>query len=383
VACSGAVVHDAYATNHSSPAELPQLSALSPSDRLVTLSFGGNDLDFAGVVAGCVTPGKTAVDCIGVDQTKLKKLGYQTKSGDANDGRLVSILDSGSHHAMTHRLVSEFGQAVGGALPANLLQQAGSYSDSLSVHDRLVFLLRVIHELAPDARILVLGYPRWFDPGGSSHDVEHYKPLEQTWLNDRIGLADEVIRDAVGQSGVGRYVNVYRAFTGHEESGTTTIWPVDGNGNATCQGPGTYINGVDFLAHQFSNSPELMHPNPCGHQALARAVERTYAKRGSRSVAPLLPPAAQITVKDHHAQGPFGVFGCQETFEAHVHKTALARVRTFRWFNDGGDAQTHNVAGPRNDTMTMTAHSAFHFLLLVHGTNGQNRYIAYNEHVKC
>jgi hypothetical protein len=33
--------------------------------------------------------------------------------------------------------------------------------------------------------------------------------------------------------------------------------------------------------------------------------------------------------------------------------------------------------------MTMSAHSAFHFLLVIHGTNRQNRYIAYNSDVLC
>lgn len=379
VACSGAVTHDAYAANHSNAIEPAQLSALNPLDRLVTLSFGGNDINFAGVVGGCVTPGKTAVDCIGVDQDELRRLGYDTTFGTAHDGRLTSSIDTGSDAGKEARsLLLRFGQTTLTGVSAALLRDAASFSDRLSVHDRLVFLLRAIRELAPEARILVLGYPRWF--GGSSHDVEHFKPLEQRWLNDRIGVADGAIRDAAEQSGVAQYVNVYGAFAGHELSNSTTIWPVDADGHATCHGPGTYLNGVDFLAHALKNSPELMHPNPCGHVAFARAVEHAYGLPHSitRPVAPVLPPGAHIQVTSHHSS----FIECRETFHAQVASGALSRVRTFDWYNDGGDLVT-DVGSGRHATMTMSAHSAFHFLLVIHGTNGQNRYIAYNSNVLC
>lgn len=379
VACSGAVTRDAYTANHANAIEPAQLSALNPSVRLVTLSFGGNDINFAGVVGGCVTPGKTAVDCIGIDQDELRLLGYDTSVGTANDGRLKSRIDTVDKR-QAKSLLSRFGQASGTGASAALLHKAASFSDRLSVHDRLVFLLRAIHELAPEARILILGYPRWFNPGGSSHDVEHFKPLDQRWLNDRIRVADGVMRDAAEQSGVAQYVGVYRSFADHELSNSTTMWPVDADGHAICHGPGSYINGVDFVAHLLFNSPELMHPNPCGHVAFARAVENAFGLPHTitRPVGPVLPPAARIQATSHHSS----FFECRETFHAQVASGALSRVRAFDWYNDGGDIVT-DVGSGRHATMTMSAHNAFHFLLVIHGTNGQNRYIAYNSNVLC
>ena len=492
VACSGAKVSDAYATNHANAVEPAQLLALvptaeEPSVGLVTLSFGGNDLDFAGVVTTCVNPFSKVTDCIGVDNSKLGSkpgaigLGYDTTVGSAIDGRLVSTVDTDAQEQdRERRLLSQFEQASESRPSPGLLRQAASFSGSLSVHDRLVFLLRVIRELAPGARILVLGYPRWFDPRGNPPDgVEHFKPLEERWLNDRIDLVDAVIRDAVQQSGVAQYVGVSGAFAGHEESGTTPDWPVDASGNATCQGSGSYINGVDLVAGKLGSSPELMHPNPCGHRAFARAVEATYAQAGSdldgvavpnstavlasgqqhiativipadveretitlqsssaglifyligparrrpippiaggplfdtwaldpptsgkyeviernenpagsapitasynvsRGSAPVLPPGADIRVTRHASH----FLECEETFQAHLDKAASARIASFSWYNDGGDGVSDLGPG-KHDTMTLSAHSAFHFLLIVHGTNGQNRYLAYNDPVKC
>jgi hypothetical protein len=106
-------------------------------------------------------------------------------------------------------------------------------SDGLDLHDRLVMLLRTIGVLAPAAKVLVLGYTRWFPVGSTGHSTEHFSPFEQNWINDRIALVDGVIRDAAVESGVAQYVDVYDALDGHELSGTTPSWPVDALGNAT------------------------------------------------------------------------------------------------------------------------------------------------------
>jgi len=295
VACSGDTVHNAYVPpGDDKQREIAQVAGLSHRDSLVTMSFGGNDLDFSGVVTTCATPRiKNALDCLSKEADDLGMLGFDTKRGSPSDGQLVSQLDTPQNNVfsqrllerlhlpsylhcllaggacMTQALTSLFARADPTHLPAYLLSATDAYSQALNLHDRLVLLLRVVKALAPGSRILILGYPRWFPEGGGP-EGEHISTFEQTYFNDRIAVVDGVIRDAAIQSGVAQYVNVYNAFSGHEEASSTTVWPVDpNNGNATCNGPGgTYINGIDLI-RGLGGTPEVMHPNPCGHQAFA------------------------------------------------------------------------------------------------------------------
>jgi hypothetical protein len=301
VACSGDVVHDAYiARDDFEHHESAQVAGLSHGDSLVTLGFGGNDLGFADVVKACASPVASALDCLAREETGLRILGFDTRPDSYSDGQLGSAVDahrrsllsrrllrrlhlpSGLHcllaggACVTRALTSAFARADPANLPAGLLSATDTYSQTLNLHDRLVLLLRVVKALAPGARILILGYPRWFPTGGSGGNDEHFSNFEQTWINDRIGVFDGLIRDAALQSGVAQYVDVYGAFNGHEEANTTTIWPVDSVGNAICNGPGTYINGLDLLRGK-GGTPEVMHPNPCGHQAFAALAAAAFA----------------------------------------------------------------------------------------------------------
>lgn len=93
--------------------------------------------------------------------------------------------------------------------------------------ETLTQVLEEIHERAPDARTLVLGYPRLFpeDPTGMYYTLS---VSDQEWLNTVAQRFNEMIRDTVyrvdgevyGERDVGsvEYVNVFSSLNGYEVS---------------------------------------------------------------------------------------------------------------------------------------------------------------------
>jgi hypothetical protein len=262
VACSGAVLHDAFRSvgGNARSGEGPQVSALGSDVSLVTLTFGGNNVDFAGIATECVKDsllGNNNFDCLKQDDTKLlPNLGYNRDGGYSSLSH-TSILPAGGL--------------------ADNLSFLSSMADRLNLHDALVLLYRDIRHLAPGARILILGYPRFFPNGGSGQSTEHFSNLEQTWVNDRIALLNGVLRDSVTESGVAQYIDVYNAFAGHEEGTGDPNYVVDPSTFAvSCpSNSGNWINPIDVLRGA-AGSPENLHPNPCGHFSEGQVTAGAY-----------------------------------------------------------------------------------------------------------
>lgn len=147
-ACSGSVVADVRAN---------QLGALGPDTDLVTLTVGGNDADFTGVITECALPA-WASDCdAAIDQAQA---------------------------------------FVTSTLPARL---SGLYAE--------------IRAAAPSAQVVVAGYPRLF-MGEDCDALTFFSPEEQARLNT---TADQLnSRTAAAASAAGfTFVNPTSAFTGH------------------------------------------------------------------------------------------------------------------------------------------------------------------------
>lgn len=161
-----------------------QLGALSSSTSFVTISIGGNDAGFADVLTECALPG-WASDCDG-----------------AVDGAQSYI--------------------------------ANSLSGSLSG------LYGSIRSLAPNAEVVVVGYPRIF-MGEDCNAITFFSPEEEQRLNATADQINAVIGSAASAAGFG-FANPTSAFTGH----------------AVCDDP-EWING-------FSDPIEdSYHPNAAGH----------------------------------------------------------------------------------------------------------------------
>ena len=276
VACSGDVVQDAYTAaglfhhDHLHTGEVAQIGALGPKVSLITLTFGGNNVGFADIAKSCVTA-TNDYDCVSQDNSVLNSLGYTTKAGNPKDGdfkprEYVGIQQTPGNISLagqvntTDRLIS-----------TNMTCD----NPGCDLHDALVLLYRVLKADAPGARILVLGYPHFFPTGGTGNTCEHFSNFEQQWVNDRIGVVDQIIKDAALESGVAQYVDVYNALAGHEECTGDPNFSVDPNTDQVGPCTGRWINGIDLVAGLLG-SPENLHPNPCGHQAEGQTAASAY-----------------------------------------------------------------------------------------------------------
>jgi lysophospholipase L1-like esterase len=196
-ACKGAKTADVINT---------QLSALNSDTRLVTLTVGGNDLNVADVAATCTTPGVTAAQCI----TDIQ-------------------------NAVT---------------PAKLQ----------ALDDALTDLYAKVAARAPDARIVVTGYPYLADPAPGSPIITALNAATDQ-LNATIKQAVTVTQNADVNI---RYVDVTAEFAGH---------------------------GI-FSRNPFINPPgteAAFHPNALGYSvyatAIADALPRGWVDKSSRTVA--------------------------------------------------------------------------------------------------
>jgi len=226
-ACSGAVTADVLAS---------QVSSLRQDTRTVTLTVGGNDAGFATVVAASL---------------------------HSSDPRLQAVLDQGA---------SWRAGAKAGA------QQRIAFlgGPAAAPQGRSVPLVRVLSEVArraPDAEILVTGYPRLLGskPGPQGHRASDVLPLfvsdaDAAWLATQSEALDAAIASGVQRARAGgvraRYVDVSAEFDGHGLSDRQAPW----------------VNGV-VLASLGSLVPDSssFHLTAEGSQAYATALTAAIA----------------------------------------------------------------------------------------------------------
>ena len=181
-----------------------QLGSLSPGTTLVTVSAGGNDAGFANVITSCARPWPW------------------TCWGDINNANAV-IRDT---------------------LPG-----------------RLDGLYRAIRERAPNATVVVVGYPRVFN-GEECNLGARISSGEQAELNRTADLLAGVIAARAAAAGFS-FVDPRAGFTGH----------------AVCDDV-EWLNGLSYPIL------DSYHPNPAGHASGYGPL--VLAQLGVRSGAPLL-----------------------------------------------------------------------------------------------
>nr|WP_055503058.1 SGNH/GDSL hydrolase family protein [Nonomuraea pusilla] len=210
LACSGATTGQLLSGQHGGPS---QISRVKPGTSLVTLSIGGNDAGFTQVLTGCIVKLPWSSACVDQDADVASRIA---------------------------------------ALRPNLLT-----------------LLRELRVRAPEARIIVLGYPRPF-PVSPSGRVDNLSPADQRWLNavtrrldDAVaGVAREFDRAlaAFGAPGSVEYVDAYEAFSGHEVG---TAAP--------------YLHGLLLDMEEPAVDPRSFHPTADGYRRFAELVTRQIA----------------------------------------------------------------------------------------------------------
>jgi lysophospholipase L1-like esterase len=188
-ACSGAVTGDVLAT---------QVSALRQETQTVTLTVGGNDAGFASVVAASL---------------------------HSPDPRLQAVLDQGASWR--------------GATKAGAQRRIAFLGGPAAAPEgRSVPLVRVLSEVArraPDAEILVTGYPRLLGtrPSPQGHRASEVLPLfvsdeDAVWLATQSEALDAALASGVQRArstGVdARFVDVSPTFDGHGLSDRQAPW---------------------------------------------------------------------------------------------------------------------------------------------------------------
>ena len=171
-ACSGATIEDMVKTFQT---EAPQISRLSDSARIILLSAGGDSLGFVNVLDKCVS---------------------------------LAIF-----HSETH------GDCTGAITNAEKLIP--------SVLTQLISLMETIHSEAPNAWIILVGYPRLF-PVDPSSDCTSVSVANQVSLNAAsVIVNDQLSRTAVSLAqklGVPAYfANTTNAFSGHQLCNPATL----------------------------------------------------------------------------------------------------------------------------------------------------------------
>jgi len=182
----------------------PQFNALSSKDALVTVGIGGNDAGLIGV----------AEECAELD------------------------------------IIRPFGSAC-----KNHYDSGGSDPNVAAINatgPKVAAMINGIHQLAPSAKVLVVGYPDGLPVNGSScwplvpisaGDITYFNSLEQQ-LNS-------VLQSEASNNGA-TFVNTWNSSIGHD----------------ACKAPGTaWVNGIVPTSAAFP-----LHPNQAGEQNMANQV---------------------------------------------------------------------------------------------------------------
>ncbi len=203
VSCAGAVT-----ASMTSPQGLaaPQFSALGPDDRLVTVGIGGNDVGFASIAVTCIA---------------------------------LALLDPSGAPCRAHYTSGGTDQ-----IAAAIAQTA----------PKIAAVLRGIHQRAPHARVLLVGYPDIVPDSASDCAPGVNDPLaagDIPWINGEEKALNRMLATQAAASHA-TYVNTYRSSIGHD----------------ACQAPGTrWIEGIVNVRNAFP-----IHPNALGMRNDARQI---------------------------------------------------------------------------------------------------------------
>lgn len=263
VACSGATTDDLRRGRYGEP---PQIGAanhdLSRRTSTVTLSVGGDDLHFADVMRACV-----------LDPHVNPRVLQMTVPPDPDDFR------GGDRCLNQKRRIQQD--------MSELFRPRAEYG-GLSKYQKL---LSDIHRQAPNARILVVGYPHLF-PEPPKKDYDTVNKADQRFLNDAARRLDSAIERQVQQMdakayGTGQpkmgsfeYVDNWDGLAGHE---LTTRHPWI-NGIELCPPKSLNVRHNPNCRTGLGPGTGTFHPTPDGQRAFAAAVSRQLTQGPGRTL---------------------------------------------------------------------------------------------------
>jgi lysophospholipase L1-like esterase len=208
VSCSGSTTKDMFSpqsvTGGTNP---PELDALTGHTDLVTLGIGGNDIGFTNIITTCAV------------QSPTKPLGAGCRDYYNRTGK------------------DEIAERIDATKP------------------KVVAVLEAIEKRAPDAKMLVVGYPTILpDSGPGCFPVIPFSPGDIAYLRQTTKRLNSMLADAADEGGA-EYVDTYRGSIGHD----------------VCQLPGT--KWVEGLVPTSPAAP--VHPNALGERNSAVNVLHT------------------------------------------------------------------------------------------------------------
>jgi len=184
----------------------PQLNALGVQDRLVTVGIGGNDVGFALVAIVCLV------------LAPLDPSGAPCRAQYTSGG--------------TDQIAAAIAQTA----------------------PKIAAVLQGIHQRAPRARVLLIGYPDILPASASGCAPGVNDPLaagDIPWLNGEEKALNRMLARQAAANGA-TYVDTYRSSIGHD----------------ACQVPGTrWIEGIVDVQNAFT-----IHPNALGMLGDARQI---------------------------------------------------------------------------------------------------------------
>ncbi len=224
VACSGSTSPDLFTgPNHNFVGEAtPQANALNEDTELVTLTMGGNDSGFSAILQECM---------FGWELLPLNNC-------------------SGDDEKADNPVNAAFDALAGPSGRADIV----SYDEQF----------RRIRELAPNARVAVLGYPRFFRTGGTTFfTCSNVSSTDQNWVNSKVDELNRIIEAKAKAHG---FVYVDYAVPG---TGTDRF-----EGHRLCEVGGgeerEWFKDIQLGPQRIRQ--ESFHPDADGHRAMAAAV---------------------------------------------------------------------------------------------------------------
>jgi len=263
VACSGSTIQNVvYGQTSQAHREGAQLDKLSSSTGKVTISIGGNDVDFTNVVEDCIYGVNASF--LGVNGSRDCADKIYAGDNSTNGMTLAEYED---------QLISRLGQDVPCITP-----QGDPPAQCSGPVPSLAHLYELIQRDAPKASIYVLLYPHLFndEPGPSQCDIYGFgvgysrigahvfiSQKNQQFINGGVDQLDaEIIAQAEQAQAAGvnvTYVDPRLLYDG------------GGQGHGVCSDH-PWINGL-HLETDGNPAAESFHPNPAGQAAFAEAIQ--------------------------------------------------------------------------------------------------------------
>ena len=263
VACSGSTVQNVvYGQTSRKYSEGPQLSKLSNSTSRVTISVGGNDVNFEPVANDCVYGVNLSAFGVNGSRDCADKVitGSSSTNGETlRDYENQLIADLGQDHPCT---------TPSGDLPAQCSGPVPS----------LAHLYELIQRDAPNASIDVLLYPHLFndEPGSAQCDLYGFSvgigriggpafisQANQQFINSGVDQLDAEI--------IGQVQQAQAAGVNVKYIDPRLLFDDGGQGHGVCSAH-PWLNGV-HLETNANPAPETFHPNADGQTAFAQAID--------------------------------------------------------------------------------------------------------------